>query len=269
MKTEKKLIACSVIAIMIGVASIAPLLFLMSGTAKAETTPKPWFNVDVPYAYIEAGDGSLMSSFDFPGSTMPRVNESDMDYERSMIFLNISMNTDLKSELDDRSEYYLIEVDSDKGPIENVTQCFGTYGIYFQPSDYAPDGFHFNRDNWFDSNTTTQGLWLLHNYTYTSMLWPEGHSGWGTKGHSSTSRTAAAIKEADTIYITVRRLGWVTFSGNLTVVTRSYETLARIQLDRYGNGFLYNAIIPMDKLSEIDLNAPLTLDPQTGQYVLK
>ena len=36
MKIEKKLIACSAIAMMVGGASIVPMLFLMSGPAKAE-----------------------------------------------------------------------------------------------------------------------------------------------------------------------------------------------------------------------------------------
>ncbi len=52
MKIEKKLIAYSVLALLIGIASISPLMFLMS--AKAETTPKSWFNLNVPYAYVKA-----------------------------------------------------------------------------------------------------------------------------------------------------------------------------------------------------------------------
>ena len=50
---EKKVITLSVIALMIGIATIVPLAFFMS--ARAETVfDKPWFNFNVPYAYLKA-----------------------------------------------------------------------------------------------------------------------------------------------------------------------------------------------------------------------
>ncbi len=267
MKTEKKLIAYSAIALLIGVASIAPLLFLMSGTAKAETTlNKPWFNLNVPYAYLEAGNGSLEMSPGPTNFTIQNVDRPNFEYERSMVVVNFTLNVDLKNEPDDRSEYFQIQIDSDKGPIENITYSFGSYGASIASAEFLkPENFHFDRSNWFDSNVTAGALYMLHNFSYTSQLWPIGQSGSGTIGHSSSSKIASAIKEANTIFITVHRLGWVTFSGNSTVVTLSDNgVVAQIQLNKFGNGFLYNTLIPEDTLSQIDPNYPLTIDPSTG-----
>jgi hypothetical protein len=270
-KIEKKLIAYSAIALMIGVASIVPLTFLMS--AKAETTPKPWFSIDVPYAYFEAGNGSLKATF---GSnlTTPKsnVNESDMQYYRTMVVLNYTYNVNLKEELDDRVECYQIEVESDKALVMNGTFYLGTYGATIQTQDILdPNNFYFNRSNWFDTGVADVGggVYSPHNITFTSQLLPEGSGGEGTIGHSTSSTIEAKIMEANTLTITVRRLGWVTFTTNSTTAILSNEVVAQVHLEKFGNGLLYNNFIPADKLSQIDLGNPVAMDPKTGQYVLK
>lgn len=45
MKIEKELIAFSVLAIIIGVASIAPMMVFMSAKAATSTTDIPWFTI--------------------------------------------------------------------------------------------------------------------------------------------------------------------------------------------------------------------------------
>ena len=42
MKIEKKLIACSIIALIIGISSVFPLVFFMATPAKADVTNEPW-----------------------------------------------------------------------------------------------------------------------------------------------------------------------------------------------------------------------------------
>lgn len=275
MKIEKKLVACSILALLIGVSSVVPLLFLMS--VKAETTNEPWFNVTVPYAYFEAGNGSLKMTF---GSnlTTPKsnVNESDMQYYRTMVVLNYTYNVNLKEELDDRVECYLIEVKSDKALVMNGTFYLGTYGAAIQTQGILdPNNFYFNRSNWFDTNNWLDasiadvggGVYSPHNITFTSQLSPEGSGGEGTIGHSSSSAIAAKILEANTLTITVRRLGWVTFTSNSTTAILSNEVVAQVHLEKFGNGLLYNNnFIPADKLSQIDFYDPVTMDPNTGLY---
>jgi hypothetical protein len=276
MKIEKKLIALSTIAIMVGIASMLPLVFLMS--AKAETTDEPWFSVTVPYAYFEAGNGSLKTTF---GSTLTtpksNVNESDMQYYRTMVVLNYTFNVNLKEELDDRVECYQIEVEADKALVMNGTFYLGTYGAAIQTQDILdPNNFYFNRSNWFDTNNWYEassvadvggGVYSPHNITLTSQLSPEGSAGEGTISHSSSSAIAAKIMEANILTITVRRLGWVTFTSNSTTAILANEVIAQVHLEKFGNGLLYNNnFIPADKLSQIDLYDPVTMDPNTGLY---
>jgi len=270
MRIEKKLIALSTIAIMVGVASIVPMMFLMS--AKAETTDKPWFSIDVPYAYFEGGNGSLKSTFGSNWTAPPIASESDIQYYRSMVILNYTFNVNLKDETDDRVEYYLIEIASDKAVLSNETFFLGTYGRVIQTEDFLkPDNFYFNRSNWWDTSVAAGGggVYSPHNLTFTTQLSPQGSGGEGTINHSSASMMAEKILEANTLTITVRRLGWVTFSGNSTMATLSNEVIAQVKLEKYGKGLLYNNLIPVDQLSQIDLCVPVTIDPNTGQYVQK
>ena len=54
MKIEKRLILFSILAITIGIATIVPLEYIMTGETQAAaslTDIHPWFNVNVPYAY--------------------------------------------------------------------------------------------------------------------------------------------------------------------------------------------------------------------------
>jgi hypothetical protein len=53
MKKEKNVIFCSIFALVIGAAAIAPLALFMD-TAKAQLDDDSWFNIDVSYAYFSA-----------------------------------------------------------------------------------------------------------------------------------------------------------------------------------------------------------------------
>jgi len=52
MQIEKKLIAVSILAILIVIASIVSVMFLMTSSAKAiAAVDKPGFNLSIPYDY--------------------------------------------------------------------------------------------------------------------------------------------------------------------------------------------------------------------------
>jgi hypothetical protein len=91
---------------------------------KAETTSTPWFNVNVPYAYYIANETNNGGSISYG--------------EGYYIALQITTNTAAMKTLPDaRMEYYLIQVYSDQGPIENFTyvisaNCTGTVNPYIQ-----------------------------------------------------------------------------------------------------------------------------------------
>ena len=71
MQIEKKIIICSILAISIGIASIAPLAFL---SVKAETTVnEPWFNVVVPYAYCTPNNNGANFTMKTYGSMIDAI----------------------------------------------------------------------------------------------------------------------------------------------------------------------------------------------------
>ena len=256
MKIEKKLIAYGAIALLVGVASIAPLIFLMTGTARAQTAlNEPWFNINVPYAYWA---GNYTEN--------PNASYTAAFAKSSEMVVNATPTSNAAvDKVDARFEYYQIEIYSDKGPIENRTIAFEFNGT----ENFNPSSFHFERDNWFDTNTTSfyPSEVVIYNTTTPQQL-----SNWGgsitafigTSNDSVTEQSLQVIsgiknsEATDSIFIDIRRLGWVTFEGNSTVATlSSNEILQHIELNKFGVGFLYNALIPQNLVSQTNLLNPL------------
>lgn len=254
-KIEKKLLAYCAIAVMIGIASITPLIFLMSGTAKAETTvDKPWFNLYVPYAYWT---GNYSENSNGTASYSAAYNES-WD-----LVLNATLTSDAAvNQVDARFEYYQMQIYSDEGPIANLTYFFEINST----GNISPNMFNFERDNWFNTNTTggiTEGA--ISNVTKPQLNNMNGFFAANSSSNSSLPdwflQDISGVKDSETtqsIFIDLRRLGWITFEGNSTVVTRSSsDVLQHIELMKFGDGFLYNNLIPEDHLSQTNLLAPL------------
>jgi hypothetical protein len=147
----------------------------------------------------------------------------------------------------------------DKVPIENFTYFIGTNrtGAF----ESIESSFHFFRENWFDTNTSGGGM-------FGGDFSGNGFGGMsGTNAgvcplsnwlNSTVSQRIFNIKNADAIYIDIRRLGSVTLNGNFTVAAlSSNEILQHFELKKFGGGFLYNDMIPDSQLSQINLLSPL------------
>jgi hypothetical protein len=240
MKIEKKLIAFSALAIIVGIASIAPLMVFMSAKAAPSTTDIPWFTVTTAYAYFGAGNGSLNLAFGSNATALnSAANEGNTQYAIHALIFNYTFNLDLKKEPNDRAEYYLVEATSDKGLFLNETFVLGTYGAAVDSLDFLkPENFHFNRSDWFDTSVVTSSggaLYSPHNITFTSNLYAQGEASQvnGDNGESYVyplTPLSKAILGANTLTIIVRRLGWTTFTDNSTIVTQTNEVIAQIQL---------------------------------------
>lgn len=277
MNFEKKLIACSILALAIGVSSVFPLAFLMSATAQVNTGPEPWFSINIPYAYWMTKDGTVDYSNNtlFPDDPFADVelNETNSVSEQHLIVLNFTLTADTtKQQADARLEYYQIDISSDKELIETEHWVIGTnINSSFNVSSLLTD-FHFKRDEWFDTDTFD----LMRAHTYggggglvrpnwasgVSVLWPAGGSGTGTLGGSGTARRVSALREAETVTISLYRIGWVTFSGDSTEVTlANKELVTQIQLEKYGEeGWLYNNFVPEDELATVNLLRPVPFE---------
>ena len=276
MKFEKKLIGCSILALIIGVSSVLPLMFLMSATAKADASSEPWFSIDIPYAYVMTSNESLI----YTDSEMVNMfNETEMVSEQHLIALNLTLDVNTTNEdADARIEYYQIDISSDKGHIDTLYWYVGTK----INSSFSIENFHFMLDewfdtNWFDADSEGSGLdvegvtvnidgggggvgFMRPNWSAgLSIIWPDwGHRS-GTIGSTHASQVVSAIRKAEILYITILRIGWVTFSGNSTEVTlANNEIVDQTQLEKFGDGFLYNTLVPEDGLSTIDLLRPVS-----------
>jgi hypothetical protein len=315
MNSEKKLVACSILALIIGVSSVVPLVFLMSTTAQAEPSSESWFSIDIPYAYWTAYDGPLNSSSGY--FQPPEPSEGDpVEYSVSnqrMIVSNYTLDDIPTTDpFNARVEYFQLTLSSDKNPdILTMNQFVGTYkNGSFDFSGFLQE-FHFKLGDWFDTNEFADGTSITiipageENDTVTSdggleigpgmfefsnstdgdnsipkhtgggvlkADWPLDYSiktnigGGGTysttdpvAGQNLTTPLVSALREAETLFITVRRIGWITFSANSTVVELAdNEIVTQVQLDKLSEAtFLYNNLIPEEDLANIDLAYPL------------
>ena len=246
MKIEKRLIAYSTIALIIGVAAVMPLLFSISAQAEIPPDQKPQFSINIPYIYISNywNESIDLDPIEQNAEDTPALSFIQMMY--ALVF-NATLNFDPEAVSSDAVvEYYLLEIQSDKGHIGNVTFSIGV-NLNDLESNQLP-WFHFSRDQWFDTNSSEDAdlagrayAWVNVPYTYMGLKKGSG-SDWNR-----------SLGEPETIVINVRRQGWVVLNDNSTVAyLASPEPILQIQLVKYGNGFLYNIIIPEDELAQID-----------------
>jgi hypothetical protein len=275
MKIEKKLIACSILATIIGISSVLPLVFLMPATAKANFAPvagssESWFSINIPYSYWMTKDGKL-DGYDID----PDIDETTLVSYQYLMALNLTLNVDATDyPADARIEYYKIDVNSDKGPVESICWFVGTdikgnsVNSSFCFQEFIKN-IHFARNDLFGNDTfgipSTKGPVRVNDGGMVrksweaglSLLWREGKAGSGTISHSGSSDLVSMIREAETLSISISRVGWVTISANSTAVTLvDNEVIEQIQLEKYADGFIYNSIIPEEQLATIDPTNP-------------
>ncbi|NLE06184.1 MAG: hypothetical protein GX638_15460, partial [Crenarchaeota archaeon] len=107
--------ALSTIAILIGVISIVPIMFLNSGVAKAEiTVDNPWSSLTIPYAYCN------------PYADYSNITGSFVSSMISMVG-NITVSGDAYKNAIGRIEYYQLQVYSDQDQIYNMTYYVGLF----------------------------------------------------------------------------------------------------------------------------------------------
>ena len=243
MKIETKLILCSILAIVIGVATIAPLAFFMSSARAQTTNDIPWFNLNVPFAsYAATSQNDTNGYLIGEGPTNGLVSYSST----YTIGLNATVNPDAVNTLENaRMEYYQLQVYSDQGQIANMTYYVGANCT----SDISPPDFEFSRDNWFNTSTSGGGVFFF-NFNGTLGIDSEAGCGAISGTYSSSSFTNTTlpqeflnIQNAQTIYIDVYRLGYVTFNGNSTIITlANNQVIQHVELTKNGDEFAYGTI---------------------------
>ena len=196
----------------------------MVDTTKGETGPKTQFNFDVPYMYIACDN-----------TTIDHKEVQIVDYT---IVHNWTHLYDAETaHCDARIEFYLIEIYSDKGLIGNMSEYMGT--------TYNPS---------YEIGSLDLGD-FLGNPNPGGSIYRDLPTGISLTDFASEGRTdwAQAFGEPETIFMNIRRQGWITFNGSSRLPTlASDEEVTKLQFEKYGKGFLHNTVIPEDKLSQID-----------------
>jgi len=82
------------------------------------------------------------------------------------------------------------------------------------------------------------------------LFLPAGGSDW-----------VSAVDESEAIFARVKELGWAVYGDSTEVVVLPEpEVIAEVQLEKYKDGFMYNAAITEDRLLEIELLNPAPWD---------
>jgi hypothetical protein len=227
MQIEKKLILCSILAISIGIATIAPLQYLMN-TAGASAFPdvEPWFNVDVPYAYCDPYQSGGNGTANWDGATLQAV-------------ANFTLTTDALKDADAQVGYYKFAVSSDQGPIVDM----GYYIIEGRPRMI---GLNSNGTINFDGLTFSPP----ESDNGQAIIWSGQGIGWteekpissvyGDTCMDISAYTATQLRNAQTLSIDISKVCTVTVKGNVIVTTPAdHKILQYIELTKTDNGFVY------------------------------
>jgi hypothetical protein len=194
------------------------LVNLVKGNADQAQTmqllePKPRFNFDLLYTYIQDGTDNCL-------------------------VYNITCTSDLPSSSETIIEVYKIEIFSEG-------HLIGSSAVGLFVGNLPIE--------------VIMGLTISLPATHSEIS--------NAEPHTSYLRTTSIPFEHDfdadldltgTISTSVKRLGWITVDGDSVDRDLSRnELIKEFQLEKFGNGFLYNVLVPSEQMSQIDLLNPL------------
>ncbi len=259
---EKKVILCAILAITIGIATIVPLEYFMSAQTQvnAQTASTPWFNVNVPYVYVNLDQSGANNTASWDG----------VDINGIANFTLTPAGMALQG-ADAKIEYYQFQISSDQGPIANISYSVALSIERFPAGNNINDIPGVPGGGYAALNGGGQNNWVFANgVTYDGIPNYNGYCAGGdcfydiagnnlppnttnetfTVGIISTSiwnyngnnqnQAITELRNAQTLYIDVTRICSVSYNGNVTVNTASSnQVLQHIVLTKEGNGFVY------------------------------
>jgi hypothetical protein len=257
MKIEKKLILFSILAIGIGVATIVPLEYLMTGQGGASAqTITPWFDFSVPYVYVNLHQNGGNNTATWDGSIIQGV--ANFTFTPDAIALKNA---------DAQIEYYRLRVYSDVGDVINLTYSMAISREDLNVAGY-PGGcftaitgsgnniFNFADGTNFDGNAVIEdnqcgggtvryflpGELPEVNYTTTVISsYIANYNG------NNANEALTALRNANELYIDTSRIFTVAYHGNATstisTITTMTDThvLQHIELTKTAEGFVFGA----------------------------
>lgn len=257
MKMGKKIIALNIVALAIGIVTILPLAYFTD--SNTTVTGKPWFNVDIPYVYIDLYETGKNDRATW-----------DMAYIEVIINFTVTPEArELKEGTDAQIEFYMFHVYSEQGSIANLSYSVAvSRGIkYVQGEPIRDVGitgggnncYYFADGTMFDGNivlgdnhkcgggTTCNYIpgeeyLSVGEYIYTGLGASIGDS--GDPNEEKTMDALAALRSAHTIYIEVSRVCSVSYQessqheSSTEVTLVNDDALGHIELTRIDDGFI-------------------------------
>lgn len=261
MQIEKKLVACSILAIAIGIATIIPLEFLMSAkTVAAAPNTEPWFDVNVPYTYINLDQSGSNNTTSWNGVNIQGIAN----------FTFTQAGSDLQG-ADAKIEYYQFALSSDQGPIVNMSYSLALSIEKFPAGGkinnipgipgggYAAIDGGINNQFLFANGLTYNGIPNYNGYCSgtmcvyqivgdnltpgtTNQTFSIGVFGAEIMNYNgaNSDEVVNALRNANTLSIDVSKICSVSYDGNITInMPSTNQVLQHIELTKVDNGWVY------------------------------
>jgi hypothetical protein len=233
MMIERKLIAGIMLSVLIGVATIVPLAFLMATKAQTPllSVDQPQFNAEISYFYVgNYWDNNIATA----------TREQNYGWLFSLVYETSPKFTLDSLSADGVAEYYTVDISSEKGYVGNVS-----FSTFLRGPNIKPFNFFFQNGQFFINSTngaiSSSGLGQNSNGTTIGNVNGPAKDWNGNLG------------KPDTLTLTVRRLGWVILKGNVTEIHQGGpEVVSQIQLQQFGDGFIYNKLFTQEELAGIN-----------------
>jgi hypothetical protein len=245
---DSKVILYSILAIIIGIASVVPIAVYMYQEnnkplidVEAVLGDQPPLNFNLTYAYI--GDYWNNNS---------NINDGNYGWK-----YHISLRTEPVIDIDNfpirqsfaAYEYYSLDVSTEKGVIATLTFDSHAYSNSYWSYNSSTD-LSFNSQQWFSSNSSSN---MMSASNYQSGLMGLGNGTTISQLMGTASDWNISAGKPETVTLTVRLLGWVIINDNSTTVHyATSEPIAQIQLNNYGDGFMFNNLFTQNELAQIN-----------------
>ena len=223
--------------------------------SRQSTQCAPMFNVQVNYAYV--GQRTQHLTLPDPFQNQTSINAASL--YPSLICFNVTQTSNAAiASCDAQIEVYQIQVTTDTGTTENYLLTVGTnvnpaFSNLSELSLLRPNIENFTNDKvnriegYFTMNSTIGG-----SFSETRI---------GSLGSYQSSPSTLGFwssGQPNAITVSIHRLGDILLNG--TTANNYYSTpqstVNQIQLAKFGDGFLYNMVVPQDKLQQIDTFSP-------------
>jgi hypothetical protein len=214
-------------------------------------TPK--FDVDVAYAYVGKGKSTPYTDFDY-------VVMYPITLYPSIVCLNFThISTQTRQQYDAEIEVFLIEIASKTGRVENFT--------YFVGTNYSPrfsnitslSSLTAHIDDLIDTRTVNKGGGGFgFNWTLNKSFLKYRIGSYGSYSNKPSELGLWKAGEPTAISVNISRIGSISLKDDSVTTTSAIsKNIVHVNLEKSGDGFLYNELIPEDKLAQTDLFYPL------------